>query len=298
MALLNQKERVLDIVLTDKGRELMARNQLNFSYFTFSDEGIDYSGSLNYINISSSIDDIVHRNMSFEADQRTNSLESLANNDLQNFLYTIPAGSKVLPTIVTNVDNNTIVSLARQYITDYITLHTKKRNKINNIKGAIVRVSVPKEDLTSRIHSYVQSQKQQISQKSIASGDNSVGMSAGDSHIILPGDKALNKTTGAVLPLSSLTISQATDQFKTVEISSIKKEIEIVSGIDTVKIDLLLQAEGTPFVSGGGFLVEVFNSGSDGVLTKLVRDSVSDPDSDEVVQEGFSGFLDLGIDED
>jgi len=45
MGFLDKKERILDVVLTQKGRELLSKSQLNFSYYAFSDDGIDYSGS-------------------------------------------------------------------------------------------------------------------------------------------------------------------------------------------------------------------------------------------------------------
>ncbi len=47
---MNQKERVLEVVLTERGKDLLSKNQLNFSYFCFSDDGIDYSGSLDWVN--------------------------------------------------------------------------------------------------------------------------------------------------------------------------------------------------------------------------------------------------------
>ena len=71
MGFLDQKERILDIVLTDYGKELLSKNQLNFKYYAFSDEGINYSGSLSSsLAVSSSVDNYVHRNLAFEADQR------------------------------------------------------------------------------------------------------------------------------------------------------------------------------------------------------------------------------------
>ena len=48
MAFLDKKERILDITLTDRGRQLLSRGLLDFTYYAFSDEGVDYSGSLAY----------------------------------------------------------------------------------------------------------------------------------------------------------------------------------------------------------------------------------------------------------
>ena len=64
MGLLDQKERVLDFRLTDKGRERLSKNQLNFSYYAFSDDGIDYSGSISssVLISGSNLNDFVHIN--------------------------------------------------------------------------------------------------------------------------------------------------------------------------------------------------------------------------------------------
>ena len=43
MALLDYKTQILDVTLTDKGRELLSKGLLNYTYYAFSDEGIDYS---------------------------------------------------------------------------------------------------------------------------------------------------------------------------------------------------------------------------------------------------------------
>ena len=50
MGLLNFKEDIIDLKLTDKGRELLSEGQLDFTYFAFSDEGVDYSGSFSLNN--------------------------------------------------------------------------------------------------------------------------------------------------------------------------------------------------------------------------------------------------------
>lgn len=60
MGFLDRKSRVLDIVLTGRGRELFATGELNFSYYAFFDDGIDYdpwsSGSLT----AEEVDDLIH----------------------------------------------------------------------------------------------------------------------------------------------------------------------------------------------------------------------------------------------
>jgi hypothetical protein len=290
------RERILDIVLTDKGRELMSKNQLKFIHFAFSDEGIDYSGSLASLVGSGSFDDFVHRDLSFEADQRANGKESLRNVDLKTFLYTIPAGNSVLPELVIS-DVRQEIPITRQYLIDHVTLHTRKRNMLKKPLAAIMRASVPKENLEMRVNTFVQDQKQRMSVSSIVKGKNSIGMSLGGNHIILSGERVLDKTTGAVMNMDKFPQFQD-KQFNTLELSTIKKEIEVVTGLDKVRINLSLKTANGGFPSKSGFLIEVFNSGSDGVLTRLIRESVKDAANDNDIQEGFESFLQLGIDEE
>jgi len=153
MAFLDQKERVLDIVLTDKGRELLSKNQLNFVYFAFSDEGIDYSGSLSASSaVSSSMDNYIHRDLSFEADQRKE-------RDLQSFLYTIPQGQRTLPEFRISVDVSSSIELARRYRIDTIILNNKPRTVIEPPVDVVVRASVAKRNFDFRVLEYVNLQR-------------------------------------------------------------------------------------------------------------------------------------------
>jgi len=125
MGLLDQKERILDIVYTDKGRELLSKGKLKIKYYAFSDEGINYSGSMVQLNgglydyLTSSIasgttfDQYIHRNLSFEADQRKgyDNQEPL---DLSSFLYTVSSNSKVTPKI--RFSETGTIELKRTYI--------------------------------------------------------------------------------------------------------------------------------------------------------------------------------------
>lgn len=50
MGLIDKKNHIIDFQLTNKGRELLSKNSLNFVYYAFSDDQIDYSASIDYIN--------------------------------------------------------------------------------------------------------------------------------------------------------------------------------------------------------------------------------------------------------
>src|SRR3990167_10142436 len=92
--LLDKKERIFDIVLTDKGRDLLSKNQLNFTWYTFSDDAIDYSGSIkDVLATSGTLDDYMQKLFINEVDQKG----TRNNKDLNGFLFTAPVGTRVLP---------------------------------------------------------------------------------------------------------------------------------------------------------------------------------------------------------
>jgi hypothetical protein len=72
---LDRKSRVIDVVLTGRGRELFALGELDFTYYAFFDDGIDYdpwsTGSLT----DEARDELIHSTPMFEAplvpDRRT-----------------------------------------------------------------------------------------------------------------------------------------------------------------------------------------------------------------------------------
>jgi hypothetical protein len=111
MGLLDKKERILDITLTDFGRDLFSKNQLQIKYYAFSDEGIDYSGSLSAsaVFVSSSYDDQIYNTLTFESDQR------LGQQTLKTFLFNGPINKNVSPQFITSRDSNTEITLERRY---------------------------------------------------------------------------------------------------------------------------------------------------------------------------------------
>lgn len=117
MGILDKKQRIFDVILTDKGRNLLSKNQLNFSYFAFSDDGIDYSGSLAdrqtaIINSGSSFDDYLNQNfLPFEAGSRNDKT-------LNNFLFTMPIQSSVVTKFDSSVTGS--FTLKRKYEIDTI----------------------------------------------------------------------------------------------------------------------------------------------------------------------------------
>lgn len=120
MGLIDKKEKIIDFQLTDKGRELLSKNQLNFSYYAFSDDSVDYSGSLSSSAMisGSNLDDYIHTN--------TFAFEPLRQNNkaINNFLFTMPIQNDVVTQFNQNVTGS--ITLKRNYETETI------ENIINN----------------------------------------------------------------------------------------------------------------------------------------------------------------------
>ena len=112
MGFLDKKTRVIDFCLTERGRDLLAENQLRIVHYAFSDELIDYSGSLSeYITNSGSYDDIVYKNY-VPIEASTLGRTGLPR-DLTSFLYTCPEQRSFLPPFVLSTSSS--LSLQRLY---------------------------------------------------------------------------------------------------------------------------------------------------------------------------------------
>jgi hypothetical protein len=150
MGILDSKTTILDLSLTDLGRELLSKDQLNFTYYAFSDVGIDYSGSFlkldkmhfSGIMTGSTYDDFIHTEFfNIEADQKKgyNKDEPL---DMETFLYTVPMSNKVLPEI--RLSTSGTLTIKRTY------KKVKPENiddigKLGPIKGVVIPYQEPQE---------------------------------------------------------------------------------------------------------------------------------------------------------
>lgn len=117
-------------------------------------------------------------------------------------------------------------------------------------------------------------------------------------------DKVLDKQSGVTIPLSSVLSARPPSDgavpvrppIPTIEDVEIKKEVEIVVGVDGQKIEFSLANSDGSVPSDAGFLVEVYSSGSDGKLSRVFREDLVDVINDETISEGFSSYLVLEVD--
>jgi hypothetical protein len=124
-----------------------------------------------------------------------------------------------------------------------------------------------------------------------------VGLPIGNNYTLISDTKVLNTINGSV--------SDVRDVLKTVTVvsssvldASIANKVEVVVGIEGKKIDFVLASSEGTFESFDGFLVEVYLSGANGVLTRVYQQDVVDVVNDDRLSEGFSNYLTLKVDEE
>lgn len=288
MGLLDQKERVYDVVLTDLGRRLLSKNQLQIEHYAFSDEGINYSGSLSAsLAQSSSLDDFVHNNLPFEAGQRKNQ-------DLKSFLFTNLSREETLPQFVANVDVTGTLSLTRRYVIDELLLNTANRSKIKDPIAIVARVVVEKEDSFIRTSNFVSRQRLAQALSLFEENRNLLGANIGNGFVVIGEREVIQTQDGSIRrfePGNRRLFTEVANRF-----IGFSKDIEVVTGLDRQKIDLSLQNKEDEVDTQNGFLVEVFLSGTDGKLTRVNRNDLINPANDNMLEEGFGEFLDLRLD--
>jgi hypothetical protein len=293
MGFLDAKERVLDVVLTDKGRELLSQNLLDFEFYAFSDDGVDYAGALTAsLQVSGSVDDYIRRTLIIEAGQFKDSKEQ---RDMNTFLYTIPSRRRTLPQLVTNFDDTPDITLRRSYIIDKLILSAKRqKKKVENPIAVIARGTTAAPDAKERLEQYVTEQKARQTEQEILAGKNVVGRTIGLNRVMLDARRVLNTQDGTVQSLSSY--FRTKNQQSDVNVLTISRNLEVVTGLSRGVINLQLKSSEGETPSPGGYLIEVYESGSDGKVVKLFEESVVDVLEDKVLKKGFSSDMFLDVD--
>jgi hypothetical protein len=108
---LDNKTQVMDVVLTNYGKELFSRGKLRFVYYTFSDDDVDYnpyistSGSMSDVALSASkvskIEDTLVREAVVGYERGVDKVGKDQTN-IYRKLYTIPQGQTILPEVTMN----------------------------------------------------------------------------------------------------------------------------------------------------------------------------------------------------
>lgn len=145
---LDKNIRVNDFVLTDYGKKKLSDGTLNFKYYSFSDDGIDYepfistSGSLTDSALTSSKINNIEDSLVREA--ATGMSEGVDSNgedftNIRYLLFTMPQGQKVLPTFEITPDvTGSEIDVQQQKLQDKF-VNIDNNNNIINEFGLIDR---------------------------------------------------------------------------------------------------------------------------------------------------------------
>ena len=117
---------------------------------------------------------------------------------------------------------------------------------------------------------------------------------------LIGSDKVLDKKTGNILKINDPKVKKEIENFmskNTPVATSVNTNWQVVYSLTSQKIDLTLKTSDGPIEPKVGFLIEVYNSGSDGKLKRLYKEDLEDPlDDNNVISDGFSNYFNLEID--
>lgn len=142
---LDKKTRVIDMVLTDYGKEMLSKGKLNFSYYAFSDDEVDYdpwiqnSGSLSQTELTASKVEQVENTLVREAvfgREFGSSPSSIDETNIKNLLFGMPQGQKVLPRM--NVTPDVLSGSI-----DTVQQNVQTVNSLRNEDGTLIDKSDP-----------------------------------------------------------------------------------------------------------------------------------------------------------
>lgn len=102
---------------------------------------------------------------------------------------------------------------------------------------------------------------------------------------------SLNLLRDAFTPAA---VRQAADM-STIKQTILQRDIEKVKNVDESLIKLVIKSGEENIEPIGGFLVEVYSSGSDGKLVRMLSEDLVDLNGN-VVEQGFSDYLVMEID--
>lgn len=268
----------------------MSQNLLDFEFFAFSDEGVDYGAALTAsLAQSGSVDEYIRRTPLFEAGQFKDFYQS---KDFQTFLYSVPAGRQTLPEFTTNFDERPDITVKRIYFIDLLILTAKTVNRVQDPVSVVVRAAVPQQTRESSLTAYALEQQIAKTTQNIVDGKNVVGQPIGRDSIMLNAQVVFNTQTGLTSPLLAFKQQQQAES----EAISVKKEVEVITGLSRAKINFVLKSSEGEVVDPSGYLIEVFESGSGGEIIKLFEENVEDVLEDEILKKGFSSELFLDAD--
>ncbi len=144
---LDKRERVIDMILTDHGRDLLSRGKLEFAYYSFFDDEVDYqpcistSGSMSSAELSASVLQQIEATLVREATTgyRSGDMRMRDTTNVHDMLFTVPQGQTIVPEmeLVPDVLSGSVGAKQRK-----VTEVTVKRDNHGRIREKIGEVDL------------------------------------------------------------------------------------------------------------------------------------------------------------
>lgn len=113
-------------------------------------------------------------------------------------------------------------------------------------------------------------------------------------YTLIGGNKILDKSNGSVVVANDAIIKEIISSLgkENITLKALNTQADVVTSVDSQIIDFYLKTSEGKLNSAHGFLVEVYESGSDGKLTRLYREDLQDPiDDNNIIQDGFTNYF-------
>jgi hypothetical protein len=138
---LDKNERIIDMVLTGLGRDLLAKGDLRFVYWMPFDDEVDYdpyisqSGSLTAAELSASRVEQTEESLVREATTgyRSTNAVSLDTTNVSRPVFTMPQGQSQLPRMFVSQTGTLSIEIKQKKIVD----HKQKKDQFGNVTGHI-----------------------------------------------------------------------------------------------------------------------------------------------------------------
>jgi hypothetical protein len=115
-------------------------------------------------------------------------------------------------------------------------------------------------------------------------------------YTLIGGNKILDKSNGSIIVSNDTVFKEivASLNQENITIQALNTQADVVTSVDSQIIEFYLKTSDGKIDPKDGFLVEVYESGSDGKLTRLYREDLQDPvDNNNIIQDGFSNYFSI-----
>jgi hypothetical protein len=117
---------------------------------------------------------------------------------------------------------------------------------------------------------------------------------------LIGNDKVLDKKNGSIKRATDPEVASEIKYFhnkSNLSVKNLSEDADVVTSVGNTTIDFYLKTSDGVFESKSGFLIEVYESGSNGKLTRLYQEDLIDPlDGNNTLRDGFTNYFIIEVD--